>query len=140
MDIKNSKPTPKRQNTEVTSDIKVTRKISAVKLNLNMKKTYNFIYHFLRILLPFFHKNLTVCLLWHTPPSNVAKYTKQSRKPHFGRKMLIFAIFCPIFDPKWSKNGPYVFPMEYLTQKCCKNCKKVKKNLFCWKMLIFVNF
>ena len=35
--MKKSKPTPKRQSIEVTSYTKVTRKISAVNLNLNMK-------------------------------------------------------------------------------------------------------
>ena len=62
--------------------------------------------------------------------------------------MLIFVNFLPnfspIFDPKWSKNGPYVFPIEYPTQKCCKNCKKSQeKPIFAekWSFLqIFANF
>ena len=62
--------------------------------------------------------------------------------------MLIFVNFLPnfspIFDLKWSKNGPYVFPMEYPTQKCCKNCKKSQENTIfaekCSFFQIFANF
>ena len=58
--MKKSKPTPKRQSIEVTSYIKVTRKISAVKLNLNMKKTYNSIDHFLGFCCRFLQKSNVV--------------------------------------------------------------------------------
>ena len=58
--MKKSKPTSKRQGTEVTSYIKVTRKISTVKLNLNMKNI-QFHLSFFEDFVAVLHKNLTLC-------------------------------------------------------------------------------
>ena len=95
--------------------------------------------------MPFFHKNLTLCPLWDTPTSNVAKYTKTVKKnPFLAEKCSFLPIFCQLLTQKWSKNGLKMdlkcFLWKTQPRNIAKIAKKVKKAHFWLKNAHFCRF